>query len=82
MRFNLNYHEEVCKLMFVDGFDKKANHGLWKLNQKLTMEEWGAVKEYFTFYEKGDKFLCNVKYFGWATVNPVKVMKIIYDMRN
>lgn len=82
MRFNMNYHEEVCKLMFADGFDQRANHGLWKLKVKISPAEWGAVKEYFNFYEKDDKFISNSKYFGWATVNPVQVMKILLKMRN
>lgn len=76
-----NYHEEVCKLMFADGFNKKENHGLWKLKVKLTPEEWGAVKEYFKFYTKGDEFIKNARYFGWATVNPVRVMEILIKMR-
>lgn len=77
-----NCHEEVCKLMYADGFDKKSNHGMWKLKVKLTPDEWREVREYFQFYEKGDKNIKNAKYFGWATVNPVKVMKTILKMRN
>lgn len=78
---NVNFYEEVQKLMYPDGFHKAYNHGLWKLKTKLSASEWNAVRVYFQYYEKGDEVLQNVRYYGWATTNPVEVMKIIYRMR-
>ena len=76
----INYHKEVEKILYQDGFHKTKNHGLWKLKVKLTLEEWETVKPLFSFYEK-TKNISNMKYFGWATIKPVEVMKIIYEMR-
>ena len=78
---NVNFYEEVQKLMYPDGFHKAYNHGLWKLKTKLSVDEWNAVRDYFQYYKEGDEVLQNVRYYGWATTNPVGVMKIIYRMR-
>lgn len=81
MRFNINYHKEVCKVMFADGFNVKENHGLWKLKEKLTPDEWGAVKDYFSYYKIKDENVRNMKYYGWATYQPVDVIKRLLDLR-
>ena len=72
----MNYHKEVLKLMFSDGYDHKAKHGLWKLKKHLTQEEWDSVKHYFKYYNhtSNNNFTSNVKYGGWMTVEPVQVM--------
>lgn len=81
----INYHKEVEKLMYQDGFHKTKNHGLWKLRTKLNNREWGAIKHLFSFYDKTSvqkNIIKNMKYYGWATVNPVEVIKILYQIRN
>lgn len=80
MRF-INYHKEICKLMFYDGFNIKANHGLWKLKIKLSKKEWKEVREYFSYYTPKEKYVRNMKYYGWATYQPVDVIKKLLDMR-
>lgn len=69
-----NHHQEVCKILYMDGFDKEENHSLWKLKPKLSSEEWSKVKSFFKFYNHTDKNCQNVKYFGWMTTQPVQVM--------
>ena len=70
----MNFHKEVTQVLYPDGFDKKANHGLWKLKKQLNRKEWECVKEHFKFYNHTNKNLSNVQYFGWMTTNPVIVM--------
>ena len=69
-----NYYEEVCKIMFQDGFHITENHGVWKLKKKLTPKEWGTVKQFFKYYNKNDENIRNSKYHGWMTTDPVSVM--------
>lgn len=78
----INLYEEVTKLMYPDGFHKKAQHGLWKLKIKLNKEEWEEIKPLFNFYEKNEgEIVRNMKYYGWATINPVQVVKKLYSIR-
>ena len=70
----MNFHKEVIKILYPDGFDHEANHGLWKLKKKLNKVEWESVKQYFKLYNHTNKNISNVKYFGWMTTNPVQVM--------
>jgi hypothetical protein len=81
MRFNINYYEEICKVMFHDGFNKKANHGLWKLKVKLSVDEWKEVANYFSYYTENDKNIKNMRYYGWATYQPVDVIKRLLELR-
>ena len=77
---NVDIYKEVCKRLYPDGFHKTLNHGLWKLKDKPSSEEWDEVKEYFTYYTSEDENINGGKYFGWATVHPVDVMKILYAL--
>ena len=70
----MNFHKKVEKHMYMDGFHKGKNHTLWKLKKQLTPQQWEKVKQYFNCYNHTDKECSNVKYFGWATTEPVKVM--------
>ena len=70
----MNFHKKVEKHMYMDGFHKGKNHTLWKLKKQLTPQQWAKVKQYFNCYNHTDKECSNVKYFGWATTEPVKVM--------
>lgn len=82
---NINYHKEIEKLMYPDGFHKKKQHGLWKLKIKLNKKEWEAIKPLFQFYDKKEEennIIQNMTYYGWATIKPVQVMKILYTLRN
>lgn len=78
----LNIYEEVTKLMYQDGFNTIEQHGLWKLKAKLSREEWEAIKPLFHFYEKNKEQdnVKNMKYYGWATINPVEVIRTLYTM--
>ena len=78
----INFHHEVTKLMYPDGFHKTKNHGLWKLRHKLTPNEWNTVKEHFQYYHHNDKQISNSLYHGWMTTNPVKVMLKLRTLRN
>ena len=78
----INYGKEVQKLLYQDGFDKKENHGVWKLKIKLNRFEWNSVKKYFNYYDKDDKFLANMVYYGWGTTQPVDVVKVLFSLRN
>ena len=76
-----DYYSEVIKLMYPDGYHMGERHGLWKLKEKLTQFEWGYVKPYFQYFKKTDEEVKNMKYYGWATTNPVKVMLLLKDLR-
>ena len=81
MRF-INYGEEVQKLLYQDGFDKNKNHGVWKLKVKLNRVQWDNVKKFFNYYNKNDKFLSNMVYYGWGTTRPVDVVKVLLSLKN
>ncbi len=78
----INYGKEVQKLLYQDGFDKSKNHSVWKLKVQLDKVEWNSVKEYFNYYDKDDKFLSNMHYYGWGTTQPVNVVKVLFSLRN
>ena len=51
-----------------------TNKPFYKLNQKLSREEWQAVKKYFKYYNfEGLK--------GWATVNWIEVTEILVSLK-
>ena len=76
----MNLHQQVTQRMYQDGFDHKANHGLWKLKHKLQKEEWESVKKFFRFYNHTNKNITNAKYFGWMTTEPVKVVLALKEL--
>lgn len=78
----INYGKEVQKILYQDGFDEKENHGIWKLKIKLNRTEWESVKKYFNYYNKTDKSLSNVRYYGWGTTQPVNVVKTLFTLKN
>ena len=78
----INSYKEVTKILYPDGFNKKEQHGLWKLKIKVSKEEWNKIKHLFQFYSKKEEQIKNMKYYGWATTQPVEVMKILYALRH
>ena len=66
------YFEDYFKKTGV--YDHRQGHGVLRLNQKLTPEEWKEVATYFKAYNK--------KGFKWGTARPDMVAKVLYKMRN
>ena len=78
----INYGEEVQKILYQVGFDKKQNHGIWKLKIRLNKNEWEYVKEYFNYYEENMDFLSNMSYYGWGTTRPVDVVRALFSLKD
>lgn len=67
----VEYIEDWFKKIGV--YDSQEGHGVLRLNQKLTPEEWSAVKGQFKNYNRG--------WFKWGTAKPDIVISILTKMR-
>ena len=60
-------------LIKTDLYDNSKQHLVWRLNSKLTREEWMAVRKYFKKY--------NHERFCWGTTNTQMVVLTLAKMR-